>query len=112
MITRWFEPFTLLSRFPADDGLGACPPVLTGDVPFRGVLTFTTAGELPAGGRPVLEDTPTLLYDPDVTLTLGDCIRREKDGAVYRVCGGSMPAPAHSGLRFSQTKVERLVIPC
>ncbi len=112
MIEKWFEAFTLLAKIPLNDGLGAHPPALTDEVAFQGVLTFTTAGEIPAGGQPVLEDTPTLLYDPDVTLILGDRVRREKDGTIYRVCGGCMNAPAHSGLRFSQVKVERLVIPC
>ena len=112
MIEKWFEPFTLLARVPVSDSLGAYPPVFAEDIPFRGVITFTLGREIPAGGQPVLEDTPVLLYDPDVTLTTGDQVRREKDGATYRVCGGSMGAPAHSGLHFSQVKLERLVIPC
>ncbi len=112
MIEKWFEAFTLLAQTPADDGLGACPPVLTEDTAFCGALTFTAAEEITAGCQPILEDKPTLLYDPDVTLTLGDRVRREKDGAIYRVCGGSMGAPRYSGLRFAQAKVERLVIPC
>lgn len=112
MIEKWFEPFTLLAQEQHSDGLGAYPPGISDDVFFRGALTCTTSGVIPAGGQPLLEDTPTLLYDPDITLVPGDRIRREKDGALYRVCGGSMGAPAYSGLRFSQVKVERLVIPC
>ncbi|MBQ4581313.1 MAG: hypothetical protein IJA83_11705 [Clostridia bacterium] len=112
MIEKWFEPFNLLARAPVNDGLGAYPSAFAEDIPFRGVLVFTIAGEISAGGQPALEDTPTLLYDPDVTLVLGDRVRREKDGAIYRVCGGSMGAPDYSGLHFSQVKLERLVIPC
>lgn len=112
MIEKWFEAFTLLAQVPVDDGLGARPPALAEDVPFRGALTFTVAGEIPAGGQIALEDTPTLLYDPDVTLVAGDRVRREKDGAIYRIKGGSMGAPAFSGLRIAQVKAERLVIPC
>lgn len=112
MIEKWFEPFMLMIRVPGDDSLGAFPAALAEDLPFQGALTYTAAGEIPAGGQPALEDTPTLLYDPDVTLTSGDLIRRQKDGALYRVCSGSMGAPPHSGLRFFQVRVERLVIPC
>ena len=112
MIQQHFEAFTLLKTTPADDGLGAQPPSLTEDVAFRGALTCTTGKELTTGGRAVLEDKPTLLYDPDVTLAHGDRVRREKDGSIYRVCADSMRAPAWSGLRFAQTTVERLVIPC
>ena len=55
-----------------------------------------------------------LLHEFDVTLAPGDHIRREKDGAVYRVTDRSdnMRAPAYSGLRFCQVNVERTVIPC
>ena len=112
MIEKWFEAFTLLQRACTDDGLGARPAVNAEDVPFRGVLSFSAADEITAGGRAVLRDKPALLYDPDVTLTHGDRVRREKDGSIYRVCAGSMHAPAYSGLRFSQVTVEKEVRPC
>ena len=112
MIEKWFEPFTLLKRAYSDDGLGARPPVNITDIPFQGALSFTAAEEITAGGRAILQDKPTLLYDPDVTLTHGDRIRRDKDGSIYRVCAGSLHSPVYSGLRFSQVKVEKEVRPC
>lgn len=112
MIEKWFEPFTLLKRACVNDGLGARPAVNLEDIAFRGALSLTTAEEITAGGRAVLADKPTLLYDPDVTLTHGDRVRRDKDGSVYRVCAGSLHAPAWSGLRFSQVQVEKEAVPC
>lgn len=112
MIEKWFEAFTRLNPTPASDGLGAAPPALTEDLPFLGALTYTPTREFTAGERPVLSDAPVLLYEYDVTLAPGDRVRREKDGAVYRVTGQGMQAPAWSGLRFAQAQVERLVIPC
>ena len=112
MIEKWFEAFTLLERAYSDDGLGARPPVNITDISFQGVLSFTAADEITAGGRAILQDKPTLLYDPDVTLLHGDRVRRDKDGSVYRVCAGTLSAPAYSGLRFSQVKVEKEVRPC
>lgn len=112
MIEKWFEAFTLLKRAYSDDGLGARPPMNITDTPFQGALSFTAADEITAGGRAILQDKPTLLYDPDVTLRHGDRIRRDKDGSVYRVCAGTLSAPAYSGLRFSQVKVEKEVRPC
>lgn len=112
MIEKWFEPFTLLAAVPTGDGLGAAPPVLTDDIAFQGVLTFTTGEELAAGGQAILAESPILLYDLDVTLAHGDLIRREKDGSIFRVTGKDMRAPSWSGLRFAQTSVERQVIPC
>ena len=112
MIEKWFEAFTLLKRAYSDDGLGARPTVNVADVSFQGVLSFTATDEITAGGRAILQDKPTLLYDPDVTLSHGDRVRRDKDGSVYRVCAGTLSAPAYSGLRFSQVKVEKEVRPC
>ena len=112
MIETRFEAFTLLTVRSVIDGIGAQQSSFEDDLPFRGLLTFTTAARLSAGGQPMLEETPTLLYDPDVTLSPGTPIRREKDGAIYRVCGSSLGAPAYSGLRFLQVKVERQVCPC
>ena len=112
MIEKWFEAFTLLEPAYVDDSLGARPTVNVADVSFQGVLSFTATDEITAGGRAILQDKPTLLYDPDVTLSHGDRVRRDKDGSVYRVCAGTLSAPAYSGLRFSQVKVEKEVRPC
>ena len=112
MIEKWFEPFTLLKRAYSDDGLGARPPVNITDIPFQGALSFTATDEITAGGRALLKENPVLLYDPDATLSHGDRVRRDKDGSVYRVCAGTLSAPAYSGLRFSQVKVEKEVRPC
>ncbi len=114
MIERWFEPFTLLERQSTPDGLGGETVSFTESGDFRGALTFTTGGEITAGGQAMLQENPVLLHEFDVTLTPGDYVRKAKDGAVYRVCSRSdnMRTPAFSGLTFAQAKVERVVIPC
>lgn len=114
MIQRWFEPFTMLIAIARSDSLGGHQIRFDTDFPFQGVLTFTTGKEITAGGQPLLEETPVLLHEFDVTLVPGDYVRREQDGAVYRVTGrsDSMRAPTYSGLRFAQVPVERVVIPC
>ena len=114
MIEKWFETFTLLERQSSADERGGeyvgYAPVLD----FRGVLTCTTADAQTIAGQFALSEHPVLLHEFDVTLTPGDYVRREKDGAVYHVSdrSDSMRAPAHSGLRFAQVAVERVVIPC
>ena len=112
MIEKWFESFTLLEPAYVDDGLGARPTVNVADVSFQGALTFSTTDEITAGGRAVLQDKPTLLYDPDITLRHGARVRRDKDGSVYRVCASPLHAPAYSALRFAQVAVEKEVRPC
>lgn len=114
MIERWFEPFALLEKASVQDGLGgeyaAWVPVLD----FQGVLSVTAEGMSAIAGQTIPTQRLVLLHEDDVTLTPGDQVRRERDGAVYRVTGGadSRRAPAFSGLRFAQVNVERVVEPC
>lgn len=114
MIEKWFEAFTLLETQAESDGMGGerftYSPVLT----FRGALAFTTGSEINAAGQTMLQESPVLLHEFDVTLAPNDHVRREKDGATYRVTNrsDSMRSPAFSGLRFAQVPVERVVIPC
>lgn len=114
MLTDYFGPFMLLERCADADGLGGEDVTWQPVTDFRGALSHTCGEEIAVGGRAVLREQPVLLHDTDVTLLPGDCVRRERDGAVYRVTGqsGGMRTPAFSGLQFAQAPVERLVIPC
>lgn len=114
MIERWFEPFTLLEKEESSDGLGGMNACSFPGFSFRGVLSTAAAEQTAMAEQPVLSEALVLLHEFDVTLVPGDHVRREKDGAVYRVTDRSanMRAPAFSGLRFAQVPVERLVIPC
>lgn len=114
MIEKWFEPFTLLDRNATPDGMGGGYVTWSEATPFQGVLTFTAEDEVTAAGQRLLAEHPVLLHEFDVTLAPGDHVRREKDGAVFRVAGRSdnLCAPAFSGLRFAQVPVERVVTPC
>lgn len=114
MIERWFEPFMLLERKSTPDEMGGEIVAYNEVTPFQGVVTFTTGDCISLGGQPALREEPVLLHEYDVTLAPNDYVRREKDGAVYRVASRteSMRAPAFSGLRFAQVNVERVVIPC
>lgn len=114
MIERWFEPFTLLERIAVRDEMGgehvSFDPVLS----FQGVMSLTAESEVTVAGQAVSAESLVLLHEFDVTLSPGDYVRREKDGAVFRVTGrsGNRRAPAFSGLRFAQVNAERVVIPC
>lgn len=109
MIDQFFEPFTLLTPACIQDGLGGTATELTPFVAFRGALTQIAAQEQDTAGRMSLRSRPVLLHDFDVTLRMGDRVRREKDGAIYRVAGRpeDMRTPAFSSLRFAQVPVER-----
>lgn len=114
MIQKWFEPFTLMVPELESTRLGSDEGGFTEGMPFSGVVSFHTGSEVSTAGQMVLEETPVLLHEFDVTLSPNDYVRRERDGAIYRVTSrtDSMRAPEFSGLRFCQVHVERVVIPC
>ncbi len=114
MLTDYFEPFMLLEKHAAPDMAGGTWKTLREMTAFRGALT-QTAGEAQLQARQAaLALTPALLHDPDVTLCVGDYVRREKTGDVYRVTGNAadMRTPVFAVLQCAQVPVERVVCPC
>lgn len=114
MIERWFEPFTLLEKREELDDLGGVDVTYAPTLTFQGALSYTAGTEANAAGQFVLEENPVLLHEFDVTLALGDHVRRDKTGVVYRVGGHSdtLRSPAFSGLHFAQVPVKKVVSPC
>ena len=114
MIEKWFEPFTLLESAAEPTGLGSVEGGFNPLMSFQGAVSCRAGSEVNAAGQLALEETLVLLHEFDVTLRRDDYVRREQDGAVYRVISASdsMRTPAYSGLRFCQVNVERVVLPC
>lgn len=114
MIEKWFEPFILLEKQSSPDLVGGESVTYLPALTFQGALSYTTGKEANVAGRFILNESPVLLHEFDVTLSPGDHVRRERTGAVYRVVDSSdsLRAPAFSGLHFAQVNVEKAVIPC
>lgn len=114
MIQKWFEPFMLLETTRESAPLGGTESSFTPVMCFSGALSFHSGSEVNTAGQMVLTETPVLLHEFDVTLSPNDYVRRERDGAIYRVTSrtGSMRTPEFSGLRFCQVNVERVGFPC
>ena len=114
MIERWFESFSLLEKTHAADCLGGAKVSYTASVGFQGVVTLGCGQSINLAEQPAIAEDFVLLHEYDVTLAPGNHVRRERDGAIFRVGGQSdnMRAPAFSGLRFAQVPVERVVLPC
>ncbi len=88
MITRQFEPFTLLEE----------------EITLRGVVSYVPVEDMDPRGFLVLRAEPVLLHESDVTLCPGDLIRRERDGRAWQIAARSEPAPP--GLHWSQTPLK------
>lgn len=114
MITRCFEPFCLLEDAVTPDEVGGPQRSSAPALSFQGVITSVAAGEASLRGRMVPAARAALLHELDVTLSPGDRVQRQRDGAVYRVTSRTedLRAPAFSGLRFAQVDVEREETAC
>lgn len=110
MLCDFLEPFTLLQARREPDGLGASVVAWADESSFRAALAPSMGSEIPLAGQSAARTGTVLLHDPDVTLALGDHVRREKDGAVYRIVGADMFTPACAALALAQAPVERTVI--
>ena len=111
MLTDYLEPFTLLTRTQTPDALGGTATTWTPGPAFRGGITHVPGDETRIAGLSALRTIPVLVHDYDLTLRQGDRVRRDADGAIYRVAGHSadMRTPATADLRFAQVPVERIV---
>ena len=112
MLTDYFEPFALLERTQAPDGLGGTTAKWRDSLVFEGGVTFVPGAETTVAGLNALLTIPVLAQDYDVTLRQDDLVRRLSDGAVFRVagCSADMVTPACADLRFAQVPVEKVVL--
>lgn len=110
MLTDYFEPFTLLKSASCPDPCGGQLQQDVTELPFRAALADALGAEGERGGKPFIRVTPYLLCAPETPLQLDDIIRREKDGARYRVC--SRPedrrTPLCAGFPYAEVRLERM----
>lgn len=110
MLTDYFEPFTLLKSASCPDPCGGQLQQDVTELPFRAALADALGEESERGGKPFIRVTPYLLCAPETQLKLDDIIRREKDGARYRVC--SRPedrrTPLCAGFPYAEVRLARM----
>lgn len=110
MLSDYFERFTRLCAAALPDPYGGQVQQSMTEMPFSAALADALGEEGEHAGKPFVRVTPYLLCDPDTPLALGDLIRRERDGARYRVC--SQPSdrrtPIQAGFPFCEIRLERM----
>lgn len=113
MLGEYMEDFRRMESGGAGDGLGGLTGKLTpGEAFHAGICPGQTAAAALAG-KEAARESGVLLHGAGVTLAPGEIIRREKDGALYRVRSRSefYRAPRRGRLAFAQVNIERVVIP-
>lgn len=114
MLHDYCEPFTLMTALPAEDGLGATALRYEAGERFSAALCAAPGAPDAPAGLTAARQRPVLLHPQEMTLMPGDVVRREADGALYRVLDASdfMRTPPCALSAFAQVTLERLVTAC
>ena len=109
MIGDYLEPFTPLRRVDTPDGEGGRSAAWVEGEPLEAGVTQATASDTAAQGGPAAAHQPLLYWRRAAALRSGDLLRRESDGALFRLIGApcAMPCPARP--RLYRARVERVV---
>ena len=111
MLQDYCEPFTLMTPVAAD-ALGATALRYEAGESFSAALCMAAGAPASPAGMTAARHAPVLLHPREMTLMPGDVIRREADGAHFRVtdCSDFMRTPRIAHASFAQATLERLVI--
>ena len=111
MIENYYEPFRMLAAVKTEDGMGGADVTLVPGDMFAAGLCRGKAQPVTAAEQRKTRMQGLLLHPLEVVLECGALIRRERDGAVFRVMSDSsdMQTPAEASVFLAQTMVERLV---
>ena len=113
MIDKFCEGWHVVEASPGDDGTGAAVWAAAESEGFMAGLAGMRVAAAEAAQQRRGRVTAVLMHPREVWLRCGQVIRRERDGAVFRVLSDSSDcmAPASSSMDAAQTTVERLVTP-
>ena len=111
MIENYYEPFRKLTAVRAEDGMGGADVKVMPGAVFAAGLCRVKVQPVMAAEQRRTRMQGVLAHPKDVMLDSGKMIRRERDGAIFRVISDSsdVQTPAGASVFFAQTTVERLV---
>lgn len=114
MVEDFWEGFRRMEATGEADGLGGQAEALAEKESFRAGLCPERMQSALQGVAAAAQERYQLVHEAGVTLAPGEIIRRESDGALYRVAGHSdyARAPRRGRLAICQVRVERLVMGC
>ena len=102
------EPFRVLCPAPEGDGYGGCRLRFSEGAVFRGAAVPDRRGEADGGPVRLPGGGVRLTAERDAPIGYGDYVRRESDGAVFRISGEVIRTP--EGASFGMAAAEALRI--
>ena len=103
-----FEAFRRMIPAPASDGFGGFGSVLREGEFFRGTVVPVSEGEGAGGPLSTPGGRVRLAAEGTASLRYGDTVRREADGALFRITGEVRRPPEGAGFGFLSAPGERI----
>lgn len=109
LLKEAYEEFTIINKAIVPDGYGGTETVYTDGAKIQGALVLDTAGETRIAQALGATANYTLTVEKQIELDYHTIIRREKDGAYFRLTNDSddKKTPASATLNMRQYSAER-----
>lgn len=113
LIVKLMEPCHKLIRAETDDPYGGHQETFVQGKPIRVFIRKDSSSEMQVAEKKGLGEFFTLVFNRNETLRQHDLIRRDKDGATFRVTSNALDseAPDPSSVLIAKVSAERVVNP-
>ena len=106
LIDAFMTPCTLMVRERSADGEGGGSTEWREGWTFDAAITAESSSSGRVAERLAERGTCTVTVGKDVELAFHSVIRRDSDGATFRVVGANAPTPGMASFRFNQYRAE------
>ena len=113
LLENAYEGFTILNKSIVDDGYGGIATVWTDGATIQGAMVFDNSAQMKTAMAAGYKAAYTLTVKKDIELDFHAVIRRESDGAVFRLVSNSddKKTPKGAGLNMRQYSAEEWTLP-
>lgn len=87
MLSDHWEPFDLMTEARTTDAAGSVRETLTPQAQVFALAVYISGGLVPAGPGEAAASAVDLIHEPGYYLAPGTLLRRQRDGAMFRVTG-------------------------
>lgn len=105
---RTFEAFRRMVPAPASDGFGGYGEIFREGELFQGTVSPVSEGDMDGGPLSTPGGRVRIAAERSASLRYGDTVRREADGALFRITGEVRCPPEGAGFGFLSAPGERI----
>lgn len=113
LLDNAYEPFTIINKITADDGLGGVTTEWVDGATIDGAIVYDGSTQMKIAHAMGVTATYSLIVRKNVLLDYHTVLRREKDGKIFRLTSNSddKKTPEEAALNMRQYDAEEFTIP-